>query len=304
VSTELKLARVTQIHKYISTNQVFVSFHTNHSCETILLKLTDDWLEAMDKGLFTRVVMIDLRKAFDVVDHAFLLRKLEIYGLDFKTLKLLQSYLDGRSQKVCIDGMLSKPLLIESGVPHGSILGPALFLIFPNDLPLTLANNIGLYADDSTLYTSDSTIPEVEEKLKPDLIDVSTWVKDNKMKLHQSKTKYSTISSCQKLANSSSQSLNLTFDGETIIQVKSERVLGVYIDNHLTWSTHIEKLHQKLLKRTAVLARVRKYVPTHYRLMLYNASINPLFEYYCSDWSNYSQGNIDDLFKLQKRVQD
>jgi hypothetical protein len=121
------------------------------------------------------------------------------------------------------------------------------------------------------------------------------------MKLHQSKTKYSIISSCQKLGNSLSQSLNLTFDGEPITQVKSERVLGVYIDNHLTWSTHIEKLHQKLLKRIAVLARVRKYVPKHYRLMLYNASIKPLFEYCCSVWSNCSQGNIDDLFKLQKR---
>ncbi|CAB4016107.1 Hypothetical predicted protein, partial [Paramuricea clavata] len=88
-----------------------------------------------------------------------------------------------------------------------------------------------------------STLPEVEEKLKPDLISISTWVNDNKMKLHQSKTKYSIISSCQKLANSSSQSLDLTFDGEPITQVKSERVLGVYIHNHLTWSTHIEKLH-------------------------------------------------------------
>ena len=121
------------------------------------------------------------------------------------------------------------------------------------------------------------------------------------MKLHQSKTKYSIISSCQKVANSSNQSLNLTFDGESINQVISERVLGVYIDNHLTWSTHIEKLHQKLLKRIAVLARVRKYVPKHYRLMLYNASIKPLFEYCCSVCSNCSQGNIDDLFKLQKR---
>jgi hypothetical protein len=124
VPTELKLARVTPIHKqgikanpdnYRSISVLSVlskilekhvckhlmayftehgllhkyqsGFRTNHSCETILLKLTDDRLEAMDKGLFTGVVMIDLCKTFDVVDNALLLRKLEIYGLDFNTPK-------------------------------------------------------------------------------------------------------------------------------------------------------------------------------------------------------------------------
>jgi hypothetical protein len=132
VPTELKLARVTPIHKqgikanpdnyrpisvlsvlskilekhvckhlmaYFAEHGLLCkyqsAFRTNHSCKTILLKLTDDWLEAMDKGLFMGVVMIDLRKAFDLVDHALLLRKLEIYGLDLNTLKWFQSYLDG-----------------------------------------------------------------------------------------------------------------------------------------------------------------------------------------------------------------
>ena len=82
---------------------------------------------------------------------------------------------------------------------------------------------------------------------------------------------------------------------------ESERVLGVYIDSHLTWNEHIDTLRRKLLQRIAILAKARKYIPTKYRLLLYNASIKPLFTYCCTVWSNCSQTNLDELFKLQKR---
>lgn len=144
-------------------------FRANHSCEIILVKITGEWLEAMDKGLFTGVVMIDLRKAFDVVDHKLLLKKLQVYGLNTTSLKWFQSYLSGRYQKVCVDGKLSEPLGIHSGVPQESFLGPAFFLLFINDLHLVLKNNIGIYADDSTLYASAPTLAEVEEKIRPDI---------------------------------------------------------------------------------------------------------------------------------------
>ena len=164
-------------------------FRSQHSCETILLKLTYEWLEAMDSGLFTGVVMVDLRKAFDLVNHELLLKKLELYGLDLNTL----NYLNGWYQKACINGKLSESLEIHSGVPQGSILGPALFLLFINDLPLGLKNNIGLFADDSTLHASGPTLQNVEEKLETDLHEISKWTEENKMKIHQSKTKYCII---------------------------------------------------------------------------------------------------------------
>ena len=118
--------------------------------------------------------------------------------MNTNSLKWFQSYLSGRYQKVCVDGKLSEPLGIHSGVPQGSILGPALFLLFINDLPLVLKNNIGIYADDSTLYASAPTLAEVEEKIRPDIDAVSMWAKENKMKMHPAKTKYSIISTRQK----------------------------------------------------------------------------------------------------------
>ena len=105
------------------------------------------------------------------------------------------------------------------------------------DLPLVLKNNVGIYADHSTLYASAPTLAEVEEKIRPDIDAVSMWAKENKMKMHPAKTKYSIISTRQKIANSAKQSLDLSVDGMQLTKFESERVLGVYIDSHLTWNT-------------------------------------------------------------------
>ena len=239
-------------------------FRANHSYETILVKITDEWLEAMDKGLLTGVVMIDLCKAFDVVDHKLLLKKLQVYGLNTNSLKWFQSYLSGRYQKECVDGKLSELLGIHSGVLQGSILGPPLFLLFINDLPLVLKNNIGIYADDLTLYASAPTLAELEEKIRPDIDAVSMWAKENKIKMHPAKTKYSIISTRQKIANSAKQSLDLSVDGMQLTKVESERVLGVYIDSNLTWNEHIDTMCRKLLQRITILSRAWKYIPAKY----------------------------------------
>ena len=111
------------------------------------------------------------------------------------------------------------------------------------------------------------TLAEVEEKIRPDIDAVSMWAKENKMKMHPAKTKYSIISTRQKIANSAKQSLDLSVDGMQLTKVESERVLGVYIDSHLTWNEHIDTLRQKLLLKIATLARARKYIPTKYRLL-------------------------------------
>ena len=100
--------------------------------------------------------------------------------------------------------------------------------------------------------------------------------------MHPAKTKHSIMSTRQKIANSAKQSLDLSVDGIQLTKVESERVLGVYIDSHLTWNEHIDTLRRKLLQRIAILARARKYIPTKYRLLLYNASIKPLFTYCCT----------------------
>ena len=92
-------------------------------------------------------------------------------------------------------------------------------MLFVNDLPLVLKNNIGIYADDSTRYASAPTLAEVEEKIRPHIDAVSMWAKENKMKMHPAKTKYSIISTRQKIANSAKQSLDLSVDSMQLTKV-------------------------------------------------------------------------------------
>ena len=109
-------------------------FRPHHSTETILLDSTNEWLENMDKGLMNGVLFLDLKKAFDTVNHEILLHKLELYGVRRRSQEWFRSYFSNRKQVCAVNGKLSDEKEIHCGVPQGSNLGPFLFLLYINDL--------------------------------------------------------------------------------------------------------------------------------------------------------------------------
>ena len=130
----------THLYNFLNTrNLLYIlqsGFRTLHSCETALLQLTSDWLKAMNDGEISGVILLDLRKAFDLVDHNILLRKLELYGCDDSSTKWFTSFLKGRTQYVKFQNSKSNQREVKVGVPQGSILGPTLFVLCANDLHL------------------------------------------------------------------------------------------------------------------------------------------------------------------------
>ena len=144
------------LSKYIS------AYRKGHSCQNVLMKLTEEWRENLDQNKVVGALLIDLSKAFDCLPHDLLIAKLEAYGFQKETLNLLYSYLTNRKQAVKIKDTTSDFLDILSGIPQGSILGPIMFNIFLNDMFLfTKSTNPNNYADDSTLSAFKDTTEEL-----------------------------------------------------------------------------------------------------------------------------------------------
>ena len=131
------------------------AFRVGYSTETALINLTDQILFKLDQDKVSGMIFVDFKEAFDVVDHKLLLTKLHLYRMSDSSLSWFKSYLADHQQYVSIDGQSSDSLLVTQAVPQGSVLGPVLFLLFVNDIPLYLSNSIvDIYADDTTLTTS------------------------------------------------------------------------------------------------------------------------------------------------------
>ena len=148
-----------QIDNYLSNHELLFEFQSgfrkSHSTDTCLLYLTDYIRREVDMGKYCGMVMLDLQKAFDTVNHSILLNKLRAIGFDSAATNWMKSYLEDREQVVEVNGSLSSPLKVNCGVPQGSILGPLLFLIYINDMKSACNGNLFLFADDSAILASD-----------------------------------------------------------------------------------------------------------------------------------------------------
>ena len=235
-----------QLYEYLDRNSLLsdhqFGFRKFHSTASALLDCTNSWYMNMDRKMFNLVVFLDLKKAFDTVNHDILVRKLELYGITGNALSMIKSYLTDRKQKCQLGDVITSESRVTCGIPQGSILGPLLFLLYINDLPDCLRQvSPRLFADDTNLTAAGETIEEVELAMNNDLLRIKEWLLANKLSLNVAKTEFLLIGSDHKLNNLDSQPcVNIGHD--SIKQVQHSKVLGVEIDENLSWNKHIENV--------------------------------------------------------------
>ena len=166
------------------------------------------------------MIFVDLKKAFDTIDHKILLQKLRCYGVDDSALLWFSSYLTDRKQKCFVNGKLSKSNSISYGVPQGSIIGPLLFLIYINDLPNCLNEGLPrMYADDTNISTKSTNISDLEKLMNSELANLKIWLEANRLSLNITKTEFMIIGSRQRLSTINNYDLRVGVNRDQIRKV-------------------------------------------------------------------------------------
>ena len=231
-------------------------FRQGRSCLTNLLETLDSWTKILSNEDMIDVAYLDFRKAFDLVSHQHLLHKMSNYGIRGQTLNWIKAFLFQRTQRVVVRGAVSKPFDVTSGVPQGSVLGPVLFLIFINDLPLEVISPLSLFADDSKIFTTiakgDNTnqvnsIPGCEA-LQRDLDITKKWADKWKMEFNVDKCK---IMHLGKL----NPRHTYTMEGVELMVTTEEKDLGVLVDEKLDFGKHIKEIVGKANRRIGLIKK-------------------------------------------------
>jgi len=262
---------------YTSFTPIFSSnmsgFLKGHSCATALIKLTDDWRRALDEKNVVGVAAIDLSKAFDCICHNLLLAKLKAYGVQAPALQLIRSYLHDRKQRVICNDSSSNWLPLRCGVPQGSLLSPLLFNIFMNDMNETVTvSSLRLYADDTTQYAVDNSPFLLQYTLNKDMESISSWLDHNYLQANGDKTQ-------GMILGNSSYVYDLVFNGTSISLEEHLKILGVHLDNQLSFKEHINILLKKAYAKITALRRLKRLVPANILLLLYKSFVLSHFEY-------------------------
>ena len=257
-----------------------------------------DKTRKLNKHANTRYVTLaalDIKKAFDCVNHELLIEKLDHkFHLHESSCELIRDYLTNRSQCMKANNHISSELPLTTGVPQGSVLGPLLFIAFINDL-MNL-ENCYLFADDCLLLTSGSSPHNCKVEMENKLNAASQWYKQNQLTLNASKTDVMTISS-----NKLPDVPDIKFGDLVIKQSDKLKYLGVYLDNRLNMNAHVKRLKQKLYPVITCFSRQRQFLNGELAAKWYTGLIRPVIEYsapllYCSN-----KEVQDNLLKIENR---
>ena len=272
-------------------------FVSGRSTVTQLLKYLDQCAEITSNGGIVDSIYFDFSKAFDTVPHRRLMAKLQSNGIEGEVLSWIGGFLSGREQVVRVNGELSLPRPVISGIPQGSVLGPLLFVIYINDLPDVVSSNVLLFADDTKLFRQVSSREDALQ-LQKDIDALSRWSDDWLLRFN--------IKKCHVLSMGKFGNIQHThrycLGQEELEHVFEEKDLGVIIDMNLSFQEHIST---KINKANSIMGLIRRtfcYLDAELFKKLYTTFVRPHLEYAQSVWSPHLRTQIKQLENVQIRA--
>ena len=292
-----RLSSFLEKHSIISPCQY--GFQKGKSTAEAIVNLTELIYGNLNSGDFNCTVFVDLKKAFDTVNHNILFLKLERYGIRGIALDFIKSYLRDRKCKVRIGEALSSDRITNIGIPQGSIVAPLLFVLYVNDLPnVSQLFHTILFADDTTLSTSDNDYSTLVDNVNRELDSVRTWTLVNRLSLNVSKTFYMIFAN----RPYNVEQYPVSFNNHAISCKQSGKFLGLSLDCNLNFGDHLNVICNKISKTVGIMYKLRDIVPEFILLKLYYSLIYPYIIYCNTIWGGTNYRYISPLIILQKRA--
>ena len=289
----------SQLSSYLINNHILSPFQyayrPSHSTEDALLDVVEWVARKVDAGDVTSLTSIDLSKAFDSVDHSMLLNKLGWYGISSSW---FSSYLSGRSQ--LLRGGSTAALPLSHGVPQGSIVGPILFLIFVNDLSCFLSHGRLLsYADDTQILDSapsnSNDLQVLKSRAEENILCLQNWFSLNSLKMNADKTCFILLGTKNSIDRTSEFSLQV--NDNNIRPQKQIKMLGVVLDQTLSWESHISSIIRRTNSILVSLYKIRPHLSPEILQILVQTHVFPHLQYCSSVWGGAHNCRMDRLQK-------
>ena len=300
VFDQLLCKQVTvKLHHIFSSRRT--AYRNGHSCETTLLRLTEDWKLAIDRKELVCILSTDMNKAFDSLSHSLTLTKLEAYGFESSALDLMRSFFNNRQNRVRIGNRESKWDQMGRGCPQGSSSGPLLWYLFQNYLPCFITTaKLSVYTADHQLYTSGTNFTAVREVLAQEGQLAASQYRDNFL-LSNPDNFQAMILNPRNIALEG-QYPDIRVDGRVITNTDYIKLLDVHTDCIMNFSGHISELCKKVSKKEGILLRLRNLIPCSAKLTIYKSSILPYLTYCQLVWHFCKASDSRKIERLQERT--